>query len=629
MNPNLHQVTLNIRPARQFLLLVVATVLLVLTGMGTYRLSEQAGVAALSSQAQHRLDLFAAAVDSIVNRYAHVPGTLHLNPKVAALLRHPEDPGLQGEVNRYLEQLNIHIDSIALMVLDARGQVLASSNWNRDDSFIGEDLSFRPYFQQALQGRPTRYYAIGTTRGDPGYYVSHPIMDGEWVRGVAVIKIGLRPLEEAWLPPETPALIADSNGVVILASLPEWRLTALAPLSQATQEEIRSSRQYNQHPIGLFPVSLAQGLDTTQIVSFPGHGINNGGLRRSKEFVAQSRRLPDSGWRLTVFSDLQPVRGQAAGDATLAVMATAFMLLLLLFINQRRRALRQRLETQELLERANAELEEKVAARTTDLQATNARLQDEVQERKKAEETLRAAQDELVQAAKLAVLGQLATGITHDLTQPLGALRTLSDNAVEFMHRGELPTVEKNLGIIGKLVDRMGSIIEPLKSFARKAPPHPQVVDVGQALGHALFLLERKLRQGGVRVHNRCPASLWRVWCEPVRLEQVLVNLIGNAIDAMAGQSTRELILEAGPAASGRLAIRVQDTGPGLNPSHAERLFEPFFTTKPAGQGLGLGLAISRDIIHDFGGDLAARSRPEGGAEFCIELPLPPEEPCT
>lgn len=609
------------RSALNLLWVAGAGLLLAVAGVASYRLSERAGMAALSEEAHHRLDLFAAAIDSIVNRYAHIPVTLQLNPDVVELVRQPGESSLQAKVNIYLERLNSSIGSIAIYVMSREGVALAASNWNWSDSFIGEDLSFRPYFQTAIKGKAGRYYAIGTTRGDPGYFVSHPIVEQGEIIGVTVIKIGLGPLESAWLPPETPALIADANGVVILASFLEWRLKALAPLSLERAAEVLQARQYNDQPVEIFPVRLDLERNQSQVVTFARDAIPSGG----GDFLALSRLLADSGWRLILFSDLRPVRAQAWNAAALGETATVCLLLALMFFNLRRRNIRQRLEAQAMLEQANASLELKVAQRTDDLLTANQRLRGEVSERKRAEKKLRAAQDETIQSAKLAVLGQLATGITHELTQPLAAIRTLSQNAIEFMQRNDYTTLKKNLEIVGGLVDRMGLIIEPLKAFGRKSPLVPQKVDVGQSVRNALFLLDQRLRSSGVSVDNRCqPGSLW-AWCEPVRLEQVLLNLIGNGIDALEETDERRLILNAAPNSHGKIVIRVTDSGPGL-PVAGQRIFEPFFTTKPAGRGLGLGLAISRDIVHDFGGTLTARSLSGGGAEFTVELPIPPAQ---
>lgn len=232
----------------------------------------------------------------------------------------------------------------------------------------------------------------------------------------------------------------------------------------------------------------------------------------------------------------------------------------------------------------------------------------------------------------MAVLGQMATGITHELTQPLGAIRTLSGNAQQFLARGDLETLSGNLGLIARLTDQMGAIIQPLKSFARKSKPQPAATDVHQALHGALFLFEQRLRRERVRVIDHSQAGQCSVWCEPNRLQQVLINLIGNALDAMAANpESRPRLLSidvraAAATADGKpgWAIDVADSGPGLGALDAAQLFEPFFTTKAQGAGLGLGLTISRDIAREQGGDLRAAAAPDGGALFTLLLPAPP-----
>lgn len=241
--------------------LIVAAFLLViaLIGIGGYRASEYQGMQTLRTDAGHRLDLFAAAVDGIINRYAHIPATIQLNEEVLNVMRSPRSPASVRAANHFLQQLNEHIGSIAIFVVDQRGIVLASSNWNHpSENFVGEDLSFRSYFLDGLAGRVGRHFAIGTTRGEPGYFVSTPIRDGERVVGVAVIKISLGQLDQAWELLGAPALIADGNGVVILSSVPEWRYTALKPLPLDTRVDVKMSRLYNEGPIGDFPVRIEE-----------------------------------------------------------------------------------------------------------------------------------------------------------------------------------------------------------------------------------------------------------------------------------------------------------------------------------------------------------------------------------
>lgn len=632
MNPPTSSADLGTPPSRQLYPnpFILAAFLLVigLIGIGGYGVSEYQGVQTLRNDASHRLDLFAAAVDGIINRYAHIPATIQLNDEVQTLMHEPRNPKRVNAANRFLEQLNNTIGAIAIFVLNERGIVLASSNWNvPNSSFVGEDLAFRSYFLTGLAGEVGRHFAIGTTRGEPGYYVSHPIRDRGHVVGVAVIKISLNQLDKAWDLLGAPALIADGNGVVILSSVPEWRYSALAPLPLDVLVESKLNKQYNNAPISNFPVQLDQPMDANgEIVRMSIPVAANRRPNAASDMLVHGRMLQEPGWRLLIFSDLRSVRAQAFGHGALAAIATGFVLLLLLVMDQRRRIIRQKLEAKELLEEANAQLESKVARRTRALTDTNGRLRKEVAERKQAEQTLRAAQDELVQAAKLAVLGQLAAGITHELAQPLGAMRTLSGNAVEFMKRGKLDVVEQNLGIIARLADQMGRIITPLKTFARKSPAIPAATDIAHAIGSAMFLLDQRLQRAHIQVHNDCEPGTVIAWCDQNRLEQVLINLIRNAADAMNEAPQRELFIQARYNDQGQIELSIADSGCGLAEDALDRLFEPFYTTKPAGEGLGLGLAISRDIVREFGGELQADNRPGGGARFTLILPSPPKE---
>lgn len=607
--------------------MALALALIVVVALLTYRMSEQQGLRQLREESSHQLDILAAAIDSEVTRHASIPGAIELNPDILELLRGVGDRQdlLQVSANRFLRRLNDHLGGPAIFVLDTEGRVVASSDWIFSDNLLGADLSYLPFFPAAITGAPGRGYAVDKVSKEPGYFFALPIRDEnrDWqVVGVAVVKSDLRKIERRWLNEKTPALIADANGIVLMASQPEWRHATLRPIPADDLKRI-SQQQFAGEPLGA--VSLDIPLEATQdgaVVHLSRHLQNDpGGLHGARAYLALSRQLPGTAWRIVVFSALRPVAIQASTHAALAAAATGCLLLWLLILSQRRRLARSREEARAMLEQVNQELERKVAARTADLSEVVERLQNEVVERQRAEQTLRAAQDELVQAAKLAVLGQMATGITHELSQPLGAIRTLSANAGEFMRRGDLATAEKNLGIVGQLAEQMGGIITPLKTFARKSPAVSSAVDIAQAVDGALFLFEARLKKQDITVERSIAMAARVAWCDQNRLQQVLVNLIGNAIDAMVGEPERRLLFVAEVASSGQVALAVSDSGGGFSESALQHLFEPFFTTKQPGEGLGLGLTISRDILRDFGGDLLAGPAPGGGARFVVLLP--------
>ena len=591
-------------------------------GWLAYTASLRQGTEVLRRESNHQLELFAAAAEGVIKRQESIPATLQLSPEVLALLREPQSAARAEAASLYLRRLNAHLGSLELFVQNQQGLVLASS----EPGLLGEDLSFRPYFLEALAGRVGRHFAIGTRDGRPGYYVSHPIHDGARVVGVAAIKIKLDPINEAWATLGSPALLADSNQVVILSSEPAWRYTSLAELSVDQRVDLQLSRLYAAQPLPRFPLQVDLRVDEdSQVVE----GVLPNGLGAaasaprlaSRAMLVMGRTLNGMDWRLMMFSDLRPVRQQASTHGLLASLGLGVVLLSAMILLQRRRILRQKLE-------AHAELEDQVARRTQALSEANAQLAQEVTERQQAEATLRRAQDELVHAGKMAALGQLATGITHELAQPLGAIRTLAGNALEFMRRQDLRSVQGNLEILTRLADQMGQIIQPLKGFARKSRARPQRCDVGQALGNALFLHDQRIRQQQVSLERQLEPGQVFAFFDPNRLEQVLLNLIGNALDAVQGQEEGLIRVQA-TQAGGQVLLLVHDSGPGLGEEALQRLFEPFFTTKEQGAGLGLGLAISRDIAREGGGELEARNHPQGGAEFILHLPADdtPEEP--
>ena len=640
------------RPRRRLLVTALAVLLLLASARAGYALGQQWGIASMRTESNHRLDLFASSVEGIVKRLDHMPATVQLNEDVLGLLRDPQNPSWVRSVNTFLRRLNAHIGSIAVFVLDERGIVVASSNQGRDgDSAVGEDVSFRPYFLDALAGRVGRHFAIGVKGNQPGYFVSHPIRDGARVVGVAAIQISLQPIDRTWEMLGGPAMLVDANQVVIMSSQPAWRYTALTDLPIETRVDLQLNRMYNNMRITRFglPVDLS-GSEDGQVFDGPlpkgAPGADTGG---SAVTLVLSRVLDGMDWRLVTFSDMRAVRRQATTWAMMFAVATSFCLLLALYVAQRRRISHQKLEARRMLEKVNVELEQKVVERMRDITEVNARLRSEMKEREQAEQRLRTAQNELLHAAKMTVLGKLATSITHELMQPLGAIRTLSGNAIEFLKRAEGDSVLDNLLRVTRLADQMGRIVQPLKAFARKSVPVLVASDVAHVVSNALFLYDVRVRNEQVQVINLCVRGQAIAWCDPNRLEQVLINLVGNAIDSMGSAAPRVLTIETHALAhhagdgkdgahsdSGWVRIDVLDTGGGIPEPVRSQLFEPFFTTKSTGAGLGLGLAISREIVREFHGAIEAHNRPEGGARFSIFLPAaaaqapaPPQPPST
>lgn len=614
-------------PLRATLLLLLCTFIVAGACAGAYQMSRRMGLADLQTTGRHRLDLYAASLEREIGKYAFFPATLELETEVLGLLESATDTPRANAVNTYLERLSERAGTLSIYVLDATGIVRAASNWRRNDSFIGENLTFRRYVQDALNTGSGRFFGIGTTRGEPGLYLSSALAAGGRTLGVAVVKVSLEQLEKSWSTVEAPVLVADENGVVILSSVADWKFTTLRPLDDATRAAFDRSQQYNRRALQPLPVTDIEALDhgarlvrvareNPELVSiFPIAG----------RFLAQTQPLAGTPWMLTVYSHTEQVEDLAVTRAGLAGAAAVLLCIVAAMLEQRRRHTRDRLAAREALQRAHDELERKVVERTADLTASNARLQDEIAERIRAERTLRAAQDELIQAGKLAVIGQMSTGIAHELNQPLAGLRTLSANAVRFLARGDAATAQTNLERIAQLVDRMGLITGELRSFAHKSSGRLARVDARAVIDQSVALLEQRIYRAHAEVAVEFAQGEIFLLCDANRLQQVIVNLLGNALDAMAGQTHPRVEISAQPAGE-RVRLVLRDHGPGLAPEALARLFEPFFTTKEAGVGLGLGLTISAGILKDFGGCLTGANHPAGGAQFMLEIPCATEE---
>ena len=598
-----------------------AVIVAAVIAFAAYRVVFELSLSTTRASAGHRLDLYAASFEREVSKFASYPYVMGLDGSILALLDSPQDSMLRYRADSYLEALNDRIGTLDVYLLDKAGRVIASSNWNKWDSFVGRDLSYRPYYQNAGVGRVTRFYGIGTTNLQPGYFLATALARGNDTLGIGVVKVSLDQLERSWASAESPAILSDEHGVVVLSSVPAWKYGTLGALDEKARREIAEAQQYNDRSLAPIGLSTLRALDgSTRIVRLPGDGGADGSFSTEGLFLAESRAMPETPWTLTVFTDLSEMDDLARLWAALAGLGSLLCLGLFVVYRQRRRHLREILAARAALQQAHDHLESEVVDRTAALSATNERLRREVEERERAERTLRDAQSGLIQAGKLASLGQLSAGIAHELNQPLAALVTLSGNAVKFLERGELATVRANLERVRPLVERMGHLTGELKTFARKSSGEPQRVGLRKVIDDVLFLLNHRLVRGPVAVTVDIEDGDLDLWCDPNRFEQVLLNLIGNAVDAMEGENVQCIFLSARRDGA-FVRIDIRDNGPGLPQERLDHMFEPFFTTKAPGVGLGLGLTISAGIIRDFGGELVASNAGEGGALFSMTIP--------
>jgi two-component system C4-dicarboxylate transport sensor histidine kinase DctB len=574
---------------------------------------------ALAEIGAHRLDLYAASLRSELGRYEMMPAIVARQESVRGLLGTMPDPaaGLLQTVNTYLDAVNHEAGSVAVDVIDQHGLVIAASNWNRPESFVGTNVSYRPYFQDALAHGAGRFFGIGTNTGMPGLYFASAVRDAGGPIGVTAVKVSVDALESAWRTPGEAAMVIDANGVIVISTIPAWKFTALRPITAEQQHRIQASRQYAGRSVEALPYRRLDDWGTSAWFArfpdwaHPGH---------ERRYLAMSRTAPQAGDSILVLLDIAGARHQQ--QIALAFVTGGFLIvgLYCLYAIQRRRAIAEKLKAQDTLRSANDRLEITVRERTAALTQANERMRQEIVERTRAEQLLRDSQQEVVHAGKLAVLGQMAAGLTHELNQPLVAIKTLCENALTFFERNQPAPAIGNLQRISRLVDSMAVLTSELKTFARKPDFERVAVSLNEAVTHAVLIYEARIRDEHVQLDILIPAGT-TICAEPSQLQQVIVNLLGNALDAVAGQAERIISIEAsGNEQPGRVLFTVSDSGPGIAPEVLSHLFEPFVTTKPRGHGLGLGLAITSRLVNGFGARIFAANRPDGGAQFTIEF---------
>jgi two-component system C4-dicarboxylate transport sensor histidine kinase DctB len=550
----------------------------------------RAGLTRLREAAEHRLDMLATGLDADLARYDYLPALLEMTPAVAALLDAPADPLVRDAANRYLYGVNATVGAEMLYVLDGSGTSVAASDWDRAGTTVGQDLSFRPYVTDAVQKGRGRFYGVGITSRKPGYYLSYALRRGEGVRGVAAVKINIEESEFAWAKLPGNVLLIDERGVVILSTRDELKYRPVKPLDAAQRAEVQRSRPYGDAPLDPLQWTTLQALTPgVQLISLEG-----------QPQLASTRNLQRAAWRLIALDDMKPVQLTARYAGVTASLAMAVLLLLAVTLWQRRRAVRHKLASQAALQAAHDSLESTVVARTAQL---------------------RAAQNDLVHAGKMAALGQMSAGLVHELNQPLTALRTLSDSAGMLLDHDRHDEVRGNLQRISGMVDRLARLTSRLKTFAHKSDlPPPQPVAVLRSIADAQVLLGAELKERDIRVDVEVRPAELSVMADEATIGSLLGNLMRNAVDAMQGAPQRVLRVEA-HAMGERVVLTVTDTGPGIPADILGRLFEPFVTSKPAGAGLGLGLVISAQLVRAAGGTLRAGNRDEGGACFTVDLP--------
>jgi two-component system C4-dicarboxylate transport sensor histidine kinase DctB len=586
------------RLGRPFLLaLAAAAVLLVLFALAASRWASSVALANADVAAEQMARSQAGLLESELQRYRLLPIVLTEYPDVTAVLQGDGDD-VAARLNGKLELLSARTGAAAIYVIDRQGRTLAASNWRRPTSFVGQNYGFRPYFRGALQDGAAELFALGTVSGRPGLFIARRVESGGRVLGVIVVKVEFDALEAAWARQPGPTFVVDRHGVIIITSRPEWRFHRTRELDAQAIAEIRRTLQFGDLPLA--PVGLVP--DATAVRE----GEGGDAIRYRPAEVEAGLE----GGRLRYLQPLAPIEASAAGTARIATL-TAFGIIVLLLIWLYRVGEKRTMQAE-----ARRALESEVEARTAELSDANRRLITESQERERADRRYRASREELAQANRLGSIGQITAGVAHEINQPVAAIRTFAENAGKFLDTGKPDRTRENLGLIVALTERIGRITTELRTFARRGTPASEAVEIGPVIDSALLLIGDRVRASGVRLDREGDEAGIKVVADRVRLEQILINLLQNALDALVDRD--DPVIRITVSGGKKVSILVADNGPGIAPEIADSLFTPFVTGRP--DGLGLGLGIARDIAREFGGDLDLVSAPEGGAAFRIRL---------
>ncbi len=565
---------------------------------------------ALEAQARNDASLNAALLRTVLEKYRALPFVLSQDSALATALA-ANDAGALDRLNRKLETLAAGTKAAVIYVIGNDGVAVAASNWHEQTSFVGNDYRFREYFQRALAKGQAEHFALGSVSKKPGLYISQRIDGSNGPLGVVVVKVEFDDVEADWNASGKPSYVVDERGIVLVTSIPSWRFMTVGEIAPDRLASIRESLQFGDAPLRPLPFhvvgTLGDRLELSRIV-MPGDAGETA-------FLNVQVPVATTAWQLQYLVTLKaPIDAGMREARTLALLALLPLLAGGAFLLRRRHSLAMRIFREQ---QAREELERRVSERTLDLSQTRDRLQAEIIDHRNTEQKLQGVQQDLVQANRLAILGQVAAGVAHEINQPVATIRAYADNARVFIDRGQMGPAGKNLESIAGLTERIGSITEELKAFARKGRGAAEPTGVTDIVEGAVMLLRSRFAGRMDTLDIDLPAASLMVMGNRIRLEQVLINLLQNALEAVAPKGDKGRVEIRVASDADAVTLTIADNGPGISPKIREGLFTPFNTSKQS--GLGLGLVISKDIVADYGGRMEVSSD-ASGTRFIVYL---------
>lgn len=583
------------RPARHKLVILAGLVLLSciivwLTGVISLRFT----LADLQTRKAAILSVQATALEQLLDKFRLMAPLLARRPDIAAVVA----GGAQEEGSRIAAIAGGMSSAQEVWFVTPDGRTVGAST-AMTRAGLQQPRPIEPAFREAIAGQLGRQLLPGSPGQASSYVFTSAIRDASRIAGVVAVRVSLEEVERAWALSRDPLVAVGGDGRIVASNVTDWRGFTF----DSTHDMSGASLL-----LDLYPSALSETLNF----------VHSPDGRRGRPYLALQKTLPVLGWTVHILSDTGEAERQTANAMLIALLLSIIGSGLFWSLLERQDTMVRRMRS----DRAMAHwLERRVRSRTRDLVAANLRLEQEVHERMAAEAELRRTQADLVQAAKLATLGQMSAALSHEFNQPLAAIRTYAENAGLLIERGQEARAKENLSRIAAMVERMAEISRTLKGFTRRSGSDLQPIPVQQVLDEVMLLLMPQVKRSGVKLGLDVPGTGVTVMGGRIRLEQVVMNLISNALDAVrespAPQVDVNVVIE-----DADVVLTVSDNGTGIPPAVMDQIFDPFFTTKGVGEGLGLGLSIAYKIVHDFSGTLTATNREQGGACFTMRLPL-------
>ncbi|MEZ9174420.1 sensor histidine kinase [Vibrio kanaloae] len=624
---------------------VLLSLLLGTAGLtATHFLAVQFQEKAVTQQLNEAANKANLQIDSELDKFKQIPDLLSHDPRLLSYFdQSPQsDRMTTTQLNKLLFEWSNQSQADTIYIHNPSGTVVASSNYQKAQTFVGENFSFRPYFASAIKGNNTQYVALGARSNVRGYFLSSPLYIAKEVVGVITVKVSLENLENILTSDDFEIIVLDSNQVVFLSSQIHWLYHSLLPLSEQQQQDIALQRQYGQSQISIIEAFRSSSVAKEINEANQSNGIPANQVQR-KLTANQLFKLGNFNLYPTEIShnQYQVIALKETNAEILKVLqidvifVVIYSLVVLIAWSWR-----QTYVAKVALTRLNQNLEQAVDKRTQYLKQSNQQLQQTIFQYQESQLKLKQTEQELTQTAKLAVLGELSASINHEINQPLAALRTYSENSVKLLEMGRSDLVKSNLDKMIALNASITKIITRLKVFTRKVTKQQHhKANLHQAINNATTILSTLMLKHGITLRLSTVPNDINIAIHPTELEQVLVNLIHNAIQALQQQCLEQETLKEQQAqghhlnqlASPQIGVEWQlqngtcrliiwDNGIGISDDKLEQLFDPFFTTKP--EGLGLGLSISKRIIEAYHGTIKATQRAPSGMLFSLDIPL-------